>query len=172
MSAGCLGGSAFLDRLLMLPVPSSEHSTKGWEQGLGNSRLWPGAAPRPLQFNWGGKAEPAEGSEVCVGNSGGDPGHERGPRGWRECSMVWDGPGGLKSLSWGSSFPICPGTRAGLCLDCLMIRFSRKAGSAPAPLLQIRSLCVWSGAGNLALYCLSDLPSPPQFCLGAGMLGV
>lgn len=70
LSAGCLGRSAFLDQLLMLPVPSSEHSTKGWEQGWGNSRLWPGAAPRPLQFNWGGKAEPVEGSEVCVRNSG------------------------------------------------------------------------------------------------------
>ena len=70
MSAGCLGGSAFLDQLLMLPVPSSEHGTKGWEQGRGNSRLWPGTTPRPLQFNWGGKAEPAEGSEVCVRNSG------------------------------------------------------------------------------------------------------
>lgn len=47
-----------------------KHSTKGWEQGWGNSRLWPGAAPRPLQFNWGGKAELVEGSEVCVRNAG------------------------------------------------------------------------------------------------------
>ena len=50
--------------------------------------------------------------------------------------------------------------------------FQERRFSTGPPLLQIRSLCVWSGAGNLALYFLSDLPSPPQFCLGAGMVGV
>lgn len=33
LSAAAWAGQAFLDQLLMLPVPSSEHSTKGVEQG-------------------------------------------------------------------------------------------------------------------------------------------
>ena len=44
----------------------------------------------------------------------------------------------------------------------------------PRPLLEIQSLWVWSRAGNVALYFLSDLPCHPQFRPGswdAGGLG-